>query len=197
MEDLDLATRAGLPDALRVLLAERPREGWTDDPHFDGLVRFWLDRHLKFRDLLGRMQAEARGFIDGAADARPYARSLSQSGSTFLTELSGHHRIEDLHYFPELSAKDRRLERGFAMLDADHHALDGWLSRFADAANAALGAAPGPDAPSGLDDAGRMRDAVGELEEELARLSPLLNRHLADEEELIVPVILLFGGGHG
>ena len=50
-DDLALGVRAGLPDALRVLLADYPREGWESHPHFTGLVRFWLDRHLMFRPL--------------------------------------------------------------------------------------------------------------------------------------------------
>ena len=52
MNNLALADRKKLPDALRVLLEDYPRDGWELDPGFDGLVRFWLDRHLMFRRLM-------------------------------------------------------------------------------------------------------------------------------------------------
>ena len=31
---LDLETRSGLPEAMRILLAEYPREAWEADPNF-------------------------------------------------------------------------------------------------------------------------------------------------------------------
>ena len=40
MSDLDLSHRTALPDALRVLLAEYPREAWEADPTFSALIRF-------------------------------------------------------------------------------------------------------------------------------------------------------------
>ncbi len=58
--DLPLETRAGLPDALRVLLRDYPRERWGGDPNFHGLVSFWLGMHLHFRDALGTMAAAVR-----------------------------------------------------------------------------------------------------------------------------------------
>jgi hypothetical protein len=53
-------------------------------------------------------------------------------------QLHGHHQIEDHHYFPLLRQKDARIERGFDLLDADHHALDGILNRFVAQANGAI-----------------------------------------------------------
>ena len=45
MSDLNLETRDGLPEALRVLLEAFPREVWEGHENFGQLVRFWLDRH--------------------------------------------------------------------------------------------------------------------------------------------------------
>lgn len=191
MTDLDLDRRDGLPEPLRVLLAERPREGWREDPHFDGLVSFWLERHLMFRRLLEAMTAETREALAPAGavpEARLWAGRLSRRGGMFVQELHGHHMIEDQHYFPRLAALEPRLERGFEILDRDHQALDLWLGRFVEAANAGIGAATAEDTP-----APAMRDAVGGVEAELIRLTRLLDRHLSDEEDLIVPVILRHG----
>jgi hemerythrin-like domain-containing protein len=99
-----------------------------------------------------------------------------------VQELHGHHHVEDAHYFPVLSRHDPRLERGFALLDADHHALDGHLQAFVSRANAVLQA----DAPA-------RHDATGAFLDGLDGFAPLLERHLTDEEDLVVPVLLRHG----
>lgn len=184
MTDLALATRSGLPDALRVLLAEFPREIWEVDPGFDGLIRFWLDRHLMFRRVVADMQNDAQTFIDGGLDTQAYAARLSKLGGMFVNGLHEHHTVEDTYYFPKLATKDTRIESGFAVLDRDHHDIDALLNKFVGRANDVLAV---------RDKAVKMRDATGIFETELAVLEQLLDRHLNDEEELIVPVILKFG----
>jgi iron-sulfur cluster repair protein YtfE (RIC family) len=178
--DLPLSGRAGLPDDLRVLLADYPRDGWPAHPDFNGLVAFWLDRHGEFRRLLSQMKTDAESVIGHGSDPIVFRSRLSQTGSTFLQNLTGHHQVEDQHYFPQLAAMEHRLQRGFDMLDRDHHDLDGWLKRFADGANAAL---------SAPDDAA-LREAAARFRGGLKGLGRMLDRHLTDEEDLILPVIL-------
>ena len=91
--------------------------------------------------------------------------------------------IEDQHYFPLLVQREPKLERGFDILDRDHHALDPLLADFATAANGAITGAF----------VGKGPDAIVPLEREMTRLCRLLDLHLQDEEELVVPVILKFG----
>lgn len=179
--ELALERRAGLPDALRVLLEDYPRAAWEADPGFSGLIRFWLDRHLMFRRLTGVMRGEAEAAIDGTMEAGLFAGHLSRYGSMFAGELHGHHMIEDAHYFPHLKGLDRRLGRGFEILDRDHHAIDGHLEAFAESANAVLRAAAAGEA---------QRDALGAFHGGLTRLEGFLDRHLTDEEDLVVPVLL-------
>ncbi len=180
----DLATRTGLPDALRVLVAEYPRDGWQADPNFQGLVAFWLERHMMFRKLMGMMQADARALLDREIDPQRFAGKLSRLGGMFVEQLHGHHTIEDTHYFPVLAAREPRIEKGFGILDRDHHALDAHLDRFVKGANGVL---------HRLDDPGVLMTRTGRFEADLARLAALLDRHLADEEDLVVPVILRHG----
>lgn len=179
---LALDARTGLPDALRVLVHAHPREGWAAHPHFAGLVAFWLERHMMFRRLLTHLRQEGEARLDGRLAPERHAAGLSRYGGLLVQELHGHHHIEDAHYFPVLAQKDRTIGRGFDLLDADHHTLEADLAGFADAANAAL-RAPGAEA----------RDAAGACHVALTRLERLLDRHLADEEDLIVPVILKHG----
>jgi hemerythrin-like domain-containing protein len=180
--NLTLEHRRGLPEALQVLLKEHPREAWEADPNFNGLISFWLDRHMMFRKLGAIMLDEAKTLLDGRSGADHFARAVNHYGGTFVNQLHGHHQMEDHHYFPVLMTRDSRVERGFEMLDADHHALDGHLNAFVEAANDAIkGMGNDPKvAASGF------LDAVTELD-------GLLRRHLDDEEDLIVPVILKYG----
>lgn len=176
MDDLD--TRAGLPPELRTLLDELPRDAWAGHPNFDGLVRFWLDRHGMFRAILERMRAGAEARLDAASDPQRHRIEVARHGSLLLGELHGHHQIEDHQYFPALTRLDARLERGFELLDADHHALDGHMHGLAETANAYLAGATAD------------RDAAGRLNTALERFDGFLDRHLTDEEDLIVPLIL-------
>ncbi len=179
ISDLSLTERAGLPDALRVLVTELPRETWEAHPNFGGMVQFWLERHLMFRKLLSMLQDDARSALDQKMTFEAYTPRLSRFAGLFLNELHNHHHIEDSHYFPRLVSLDTRLERGFEILDSDHHAIDAFLNDMATAAN---------DVLQSNDD-----KKIGPFETQLAKFQTLLNRHLTDEEEIIVPVILKTG----
>lgn len=184
MTGLTLEERDALPDPLRVLVTEYPREGWAAHPNFQGTVAFWLDRHMMFRKVLAMLQSEAEQMIDARLDPRSYGARLSQLGGSFVNQLHGHHQIEDMHYFPVLQAQDTRVARGFDILDHDHHAIDGHLNAFVEAANGVLQV---------VDDPVKLHDAAGGFRDHVARLEGFLGRHLDDEEELVVPVILKYG----
>lgn len=180
--DLRLETRDRLPDALRVLVEELPRGTWEAHPNFTPLTRFWLDRHLMFRRAFGRMREESTAYLDGRTDARRYGAQTARMAQMVLGELHAHHSIEDHHYFPVLSGLDPRLERGFALLDADHQALDGHMNGLAQDTNAMLQGLSGSDP----------RKAAGMLDARLAAFDAFLERHLTDEEDLVVPSILRY-----
>ncbi|TRD16610.1 hemerythrin domain-containing protein [Palleronia caenipelagi] len=180
--EISLTHRAGLPDALRVLVDELPRGTWEAHPNFSPLTRFWLDRHLMFREVLGRLRQGAEALLQGDLDPQRFGRETSRYGGFLLQELHGHHGIEDHHYFPVLQALDGRLERGFDLLDADHHALDAQMAALAEAANGALTGLAGADP----------RTAVGQHLEVLGGFHRFLDRHLEDEEDLVVPLILRY-----
>jgi iron-sulfur cluster repair protein YtfE (RIC family) len=188
-DPLALHARTGLPDALRVLLRDYPREAWQESA-LSPLIRFWLDRHMMFRKLSDRLTRDARDVLDGRADPAAHAATLSRLGALFVQELHGHHHVEDAQYFPVLARHESRLERGFALLDDDHHALDGHLSAYVARANDVVRA----DGPDRHDDRnGDRNGATGRYLQEMERFAPLLERHLTDEEDLVVPVLLKHG----
>ncbi|NNL73106.1 MAG: hemerythrin domain-containing protein [Silicimonas sp.] len=179
--NLALEHRSGLPEALRVLLSDYPREAWNADPGFSALIRFWLERHLMFRRLLAALEDATRTALDGEVDEVAYARQVSRYGGMFVGDLQGHHSIEDQHYFPILKGLDARLEPGFDMLDRDHHALDRHLDGFVESANGVLR----EDGTGGA-----ATDRVAAFHASLSVMERFLDRHLVDEEDLIVPVLL-------
>jgi hemerythrin-like domain-containing protein len=100
----------------------------------------------------------------------------------FLNQLFGHHHIEDHHYFPVFMRAEPRLKRGFDILDSDHHILHEALENNADSARKFLVALQ-----NGRDQARQEADSYTAQTEELVAM---MLRHLEDEEDLIVPVIL-------
>lgn len=126
------------------------------------------------------MKAEAEATAEGRIDPVRWRARLSRLGTHLAQDLLGHHQIEDDVYFPKVRRLEPRLVRGFDLLDADHHALDSLLRGFVSGANEA------PGAPAPREAAGRFRDSLLPFERHLVR-------HLEDEEDLIIPVILKHG----
>lgn len=176
-----LSQRNGLPDALRVLADLYPRGGWATHANFDDLTRFWLDRHIGFRRLAGVLGEDAEAFADGYTDPATYAPRLSRLMQMFLGGLTEHHTIEDDHFFPLLAACDARLIRGFELMDADHLELHDHITGLANLSNEVL-AVIRADRPAA--------SGAAEIRDRLDRFRGFLDRHLVDEEDLVVPVIL-------
>ena len=173
---LALLKRDGLPDALCVLAKAYPRANWETHGNFGELIRFWMERHAMFRQLTDILEKDAQALMDNRMDYNSYAPRLSQYGGMLLNQLHGHHQIEDQHYFPQLIKLDPRLEKGFELLETDHEAMDGLLHGMAEGANAVLGGGE-----------------IGIFLDRLNGFTVLLNRHLIDEEEIVVPVVLETG----
>lgn len=179
-DPLALDVRNRLPDALRTLMQAYPRASWDAHPNFGEMVRFWMERHAMFRQLTQSLRDDVEAHLDGRLAFDAYAPRLARTAGFMLQELHMHHQIEDSHYFPRLIALERKLEKGFGLLESDHEAMDGLLHGMADSANAVLNG--GPES-----------DAVGPFSDRLRDFSRLLERHLTDEEEIVVPVILKTG----
>ncbi len=178
MEKLD--SRKGLPPHLRYLLDAYPRADWEGHENFDGLIRFWLDRHGMFREILSRLKGGTEALLDSRIDPARHRNEVGRYGNLLLGELHGHHQIEDFHYFPKLiGLEGGRLADGFELLETDHRDLDGHIQALAQTANTYLQSGEGT-----------ARDAGGQLDTALDGFGVFLDRHLTDEEELVVPVIL-------
>ncbi|MAY60709.1 MAG: cation-binding protein [Rhizobiales bacterium] len=181
-DPLSLAGRTGLPEDLRILVSQYPRETWQTHENLGEMAQFWLQRHDMFREM-GKILTGAIGdWREGRTDDREFAGFFVPRLNWYLGNLDGHHNIEDHHYFPVFRKAESRLERGFDILDKDHHVIHDALEMNADAARKFLEA---------LDQGGDPLKRAGEAyATENERLMGFLTRHLADEEDLIIPVIL-------
>jgi hemerythrin-like domain-containing protein len=178
---LALASRDGWPEDMRVLLAKYPREQWQSHANLGSMAQFWLSRHDMFRELAGMIRQIEAEFRDGRLPAQDFPGVFVPRLQFLLSQLGAHHQIEDHHYFPIFRAADERLARGFDVLEGDHHAIHADMAATAEAANALLRAL------ADKSDARKPSDAYAAASGALLKG---LIRHLDDEEDLIVPLIL-------
>ena len=179
---LALDTRAGWPDDLRVLADRYPREQWDNHANLGSMARFWLQRHAMFREIASALEDATKAFRAGTATCQDFRAWFPPRLQFFLQQLNAHHQIEDLHYFPVFQAAERALARGFDVLEADHGAIHQSIDATVETANTFLRAA--------ANDAAALRTAGDSYSAASDKLMHQLSRHLGDEEDLIIPLIL-------
>ena len=180
-EQFDIRTE-NMPEEMRTLLAEYPRDDWDAHPGFRENTRHWLGAHEMFRRVARLVRSDTEAFLDNEMENNDYAGRLSFYGNRLIGNLHGHHHWEDMDYFPELSAADPRFDAGLEILEKDHEALNRVLDRFAEAGNRTIQLIQ-------LDE-NQVRDEAGKLHKTAEAIEAFLARHLSDEEELAVPIIL-------
>ncbi|MCT9000082.1 hemerythrin domain-containing protein [Chelativorans intermedius] len=179
---LHLENRRQLPEDLRFLVRRYPRETWGSHANLDEMAQFWLQRHDMFRELGGMLRRGVDDYREGRLPPASFAQWFAPRLRFFLQQLHGHHQVEDLHYFPVFARAEPRLQRGFDILDSDHHIIHEALERNGERARELLLAL--------RQDADRQRFAADAYAEENVRLVAMLARHLDDEEDLVIPLML-------
>lgn len=180
MTSLDLHERTGWPADLRAYLDRYPREVWPGHANLGQTARFWLQRHDMFRELGGALEAATLQFREGHVGPQDFQGWFVPRLQFFLSELEGHHQVEDYSYFPLFRAAEPRLVRGFDVLENDHEVIHAAIERTVAAANELL---------RNLDRDGLQR-SVDHYATVSERLLKGLIGHLGDEEDLIIPLIL-------
>lgn len=173
---------SGMPAEMRVLLDAYPRDTWAAHPGFREKTKNWLGAHQMFRQLGNIIRLETEKFLDRSHSANDFAKRLTYYGDMMVRNLHGHHGWEDHSYFPELSAADPRFDAGLEILEKDHQELDVVLESFSKSANRVIQLAQL--------DKNQMRSDAGELHSVAKVIEAFLARHLSDEEDLAVPIIL-------
>ena len=171
-----------MPADMRVLLTEYPRDSWQSHPGFRDKTVQWLSAHQWFRRIATSLRKDTEQYLDGNKEEQDYISRLSYRGGQLVNNLHGHHGWEDHSYFPELSAADSRFDAGLDILEKDHFVLNQVLEEFTAAANRFIRL-------SQLDSV-KARSEADSVHTASQAIEQLLHRHLGDEEELAVPIIL-------
>lgn len=168
---------------LRTRLERYPRETWRSDP--TPAVELWLEVHDSFRRESEALESAADAYRLGRLAARELAALAAPRARGLVVRLHGHHEIEDFHYFPAFRGFEPRLAKAFDALANDHARLQ----RHVDASLAAL-----RELLSATDAAGDgevvRRHAAERYVRETDDMCRALARHLRDEEDLIIPLLL-------
>jgi iron-sulfur cluster repair protein YtfE (RIC family) len=180
--DIPLDSRVGWPADLRVLIDRYPREVWGTHENLGAMARFWLERHDMFREVGDALRHATTAFREGTASAADFRAWFPPRLQFFLQQLNSHHQVEDLHYFPVFQAAEQRLAHGFEVLETDHEVIHAQIVATVESANAFLRAA--------TNDPEALRTAGDHYAGTSSGLLRLLTRHLGDEEDLIIPLIL-------
>ena len=167
---------------MQTLLRDYPRDAWPDHPNFARSIQNWMGAHQSFRALTDLLAHDTQTFLDKDMESEAYAARLGFYGNLLVRNLHGHHTWEDRSYFPELMAADDRFESGLDMLETDHVALDALLDGITHTANRVI--------QLHQLEPSQMVNEAGPLEADFSQLQGFLARHLADEEDLIVPILL-------
>ncbi|MGD8340738.1 MAG: hemerythrin domain-containing protein [Gammaproteobacteria bacterium] len=182
--DSDIDQRTGWPDELCVVLNDYPRETWPSTR--SSMARFWIDKHNYLRRQADALQSANDEFRAARIKAPEFGGWLAPRLQGFLAELHGHHQIEDYHYFPAFRSAEPRLSAGFDVLAKDHELVHQGIVSIVESINGFFSTI-NPDADSDEDAQRHAADRYIEASEQLHRR---LERHLADEEDLIIPLMI-------
>lgn len=182
---LHLPVRIGIPDAVAYLRGAHPKAGWRGHANYGELADFWLQVHDSLRAHGGELSRATRAFADSPSSPADFQRVFAPRFNQFIQHLHAHHHIEDSAYFPKFRALDGRMAAGFELLESDHVIIHETLLASVESARALLATlARNQDA---------LRFAAERHAADSERLLALLLRHLADEEDLVIPAMLEHG----
>jgi hypothetical protein len=175
---LALGSRSWASDLL-FLLERFPRPGWAGNPVLGDLGHFWLAKHAAIRGLGGRLTRTGLEMREGRLEAVRFRDGFVPDLRRFLEALESHHQVEDHHYFPIFRSIEPRMASGFEVLEGDHGVLHGQIGVVVELAT---GLARESDADLLLE---RAEAYVGAVD----ILTGGLDLHLADEEDLVIPLL--------
>lgn len=185
--ELDLDQRKQWPLELLELLQLHPRETWPSKTSY--MSQFWLDKHDSFRTQIEELKFITVDYREQVTVSGEFITQTAPRLQTFLSHLQGHHQIEDSHYFPAFRAAEKKLAAGFDVLAKDHELIHHGINEVIDSFNTFFEAVKvnGNGNLDALKKAGEYYIEISEL------LFRRLLKHLADEEDLIIPLMLQRG----
>ncbi|MDB5707240.1 MAG: cation-binding protein [Sphingomonas bacterium] len=191
-EDLKIQNRHGMPAGVLGLLDSFPRVSWDRLVPLSGLAAMWMGNHNWFRGKTESLCGSAGRLRGGLEEPTRFLPLFERGLGSLLHQLQVHHMVEDQHYFPRFAHAVPSLKSGFDILDDDHHTLHGAIDRLAGAGRELIHALSDPEQAQTHDRRGndRRRFVQDGMIAALGDFENILTRHLADEEDLIIPLLL-------
>ena len=160
------------------LHAHMPPEKWASLPSFGGAAS-WLGMYHSLRKGQNELDYLNRQFLNQHLDADAYRQRLLQAAYLHYGHLDGHHHLEDDADFPRLRTLEPKLNKGFDLLERDHVHVAEQMSTI-------------QNLLTQLQHVGHATPALAEqLQTAMHANGELLYRHLADEEDLVIPILAL------
>jgi len=178
-----VALRTALPDKIQQHLLPLARQDWSKHPAFGGSAAFFISYHGNLLNTINSLvsQLEALMQLNQSKDfSLPQLQPILRSGLYLVEKAHHHHQIEDVSYFPHFRKILPQFSTAMDLLDDDHLVLDKALHRLKHSIQQAYGQVQ------------LSQYYVADLYEQAALLQKVLTRHLQDEEEIIIPIFLMY-----
>lgn len=180
-----LGVRKGLADDLTYLRPLYPTSVWRSHANFGELAKFWLHVHASLRSEGSEVVRIVNAYRGQEIDSMQLQQAFVPHLNAFVQHLDHHHRIEDHVYFPKFKQLDARLSVGFDLLESDHELIHQSLVQSVEHARELLAALS--------QTTGGERQAADTFGGRIGHLLKLLQQHLGDEEDLVIPALLEHG----
>lgn len=163
------------------LLQEFPRSSWPDSSPQEPTSRLLLSRHGGFRHRVETLLNTSRAALNDTISPPDFTYELARELHFFVPLLEGHHQAESARLYPRLIQHYPTLQDKFLILERDHTDIDKALSSLAKVPERLMTEASTK---------ARFHQETERLCEELHRFQEILERHLDDEEDLVIPILL-------
>jgi len=142
----------------------------------------WLKVHTNIRKRQRILVQISEAYISGEFDWSEYRSQILKRINMHVLKLHQHHEVEDDGFFPEFVSMYPKLAPAFEILGHDHEYLNELLDKL-QIQNDQL-------ARSEIED----KALAEELHDTLVKVTDLLQQHLTDEEDLVIPILGLRQG---
>ena len=142
----------------------------------------WLKVHTNIRKRQRILVQISEAYISGEFDWSEYRSQILKRINMHVLKLHQHHEVEDEGFFPEFVSMYPKLAPAFEILGHDHEYLNELLDKL-QIQNDQLGR-------SEIED----KALAEELHDTLVKVTALLQQHLTDEEDLVIPILGLRQG---
>ena len=142
----------------------------------------WLKVHTNIRKRQRILTQISEAYIDGEFDWAEYRSQILKRINMHILKLHQHHGVEDDGFFPEFIRMYPQLAPAFEILGHDHEYLNALLDTL-QIQNDTLARSEGED-----------KLLAEQLHETLVKVTDLLQQHLTDEEDLVIPILGLRQG---